>query len=1225
MTMWIVDQQDFLLLRDGTGQRFTAFLDALIRAHGFVHGVGEAVILTSLRTPIADGGVDTEVQRAMPGESTGFLLEPTCWQYKARQFADISDIDLIKEVEKRYAQQLIENGYAYRFAICDDMPAEKQTGWEELLTNRARQMNPRAPVARVVTASQLAAWANQYPALLPAHFRFDAGPVLYFEAWSRNITKVTPTFVALEAWNGTATLVEKHINLIEPAIRATLPLQGMAGVGKTRLVHEVIANLSGAQHLVLYTNDGDDAEYVARSLANDRKTRCILVADECSVTARVNIGKMLKGHTERVRVVCIDNSGERPIGGEEELRLEELAPASVEEVLAKNFPLVPADRRRAYAGLSGGYIRFAADLCERDAEIEAKGHLGPVLPTVQEYYLGRFPDEQARRVVEAIALVQKVGFGEGVSDELDALCQLTGQTPQQILEIAAALKDAPGFVVRTTRYLYVTPEIIARIAFASAWRRWIEGDPDTFLRKIPQILLESFQARVARSASSEVRARTGQFFWASVANLKPADLADENVVDQLATLINTDPDAYLPRLTLLIRDASLEELRKSKGGLGRRGSRRTLVWTAEHLAGFPQYFKQSEEILRRLALAETEERIGNNATGVWKELFRIQLSGSPTPFPERIELLGCLLFSSDAAESMLALEALGETLNVTGTRVVGPSVVAGQLVPPDWRPHSIKEFHDCLEQILALFDRVFEQGTSEMHQHAWPTLARNLRSLLSQGMLPTLKAIARRQPIPDAFLPDILESVEDFLQYECHVESGGVAEDPYCRETAEWLEALTPSQFAARLKAVMGKDPWHHSIREEVSGIPSDIIPLAEELKRDAEKFEAVLPYLNSPDAASAGLLGDALARLDTDAQYLDPILSIATTGGSRALACGYVGRLLTTSPALAERLNAWLDRLEEEAPEVAYFVSLSAPEFSRPLERALRLISAEKLPVQSLQNFIASVLLDRMTPHELSTVLDSLVHAGDPQSLHIAVDFVGHSVQKGRPFDAAEREAMWRTLEASAPVEDRADYWWVRAVQTFAPQAPERACNVAILALTGDDYEKHNRAWGILSIIAKTQPDLVMESVGKILLDEKHGWHLRAGARSGLFESLPFESVHRWLVETGLEGARAIANHLPPPSVNDEGKPQIHPLTEYVLATWGEDETVFGRFAASTHHLQMYAGDVASIRRREAESARPMLSHPIAAIRRWAEHEVALGEEQARQWTIRNEEQFLG
>jgi hypothetical protein len=55
-----------------------------------------------------------------------------------------------------------------------------------------------------------------------------------------------------------------------------------------------------------------------------------------------------------------------------------------------------------------------------------------------------------------------------------------------------------------------------------------------------------------------------------------------------------------------------------------------------------------------------------------------------------------------------------------------------------------------------------------------------------------------------------------------------------------------------------------------------------------------------------------------------------------------------------------------------------------------------------------------------------------------------------------------------------------------------------------------------------------------------------------------------------------------------------------------------------------MYVGDIAATHRKEADRARPFLSHSILAIRRWAEDEVALGEQQARQWTIRNEEQFL-
>jgi len=100
--MWTVDQKDFLLLRDGGGQPFTAFVDALIRVHGFVYGVGEAEILTSLRTNIPDGGVDTQVRQPMPNETTGYLQRPTCWQYKAQRYADMTDAVLLNEIRKPY-------------------------------------------------------------------------------------------------------------------------------------------------------------------------------------------------------------------------------------------------------------------------------------------------------------------------------------------------------------------------------------------------------------------------------------------------------------------------------------------------------------------------------------------------------------------------------------------------------------------------------------------------------------------------------------------------------------------------------------------------------------------------------------------------------------------------------------------------------------------------------------------------------------------------------------------------------------------------------------------------------------------------------------------------------------------------------------------------------------------------------------------------------------------
>ena len=1049
--------------------------------------------------------------------------------------------------------------------------------------------------------------------------------MLYFEAWARNIASATPTFVPVEAWTEKAEQIKNHIDLSQSTPNPIVTVQGLAGVGKTRFVYEIVSRLGAAKTLVLYAMDGVDGETMARYLANHPRTRGILITDECSLNSREKIKNSLSGHRERVRAVCIDNSGDR-LGGVPELWLDKLPFAVVERILEENFPSVGPEQRRTYSKLAGGYVRLAADMCEHDPEIQQQTHFGPATNSIDDYLRLTIPDDKRLRVVEAIALFQKVGFAEEVSGELDALCALTGGNRQEVLEIALAMKDAPGFIAKTTRYLYVTPEIIAVTAFKRGWRRWFEPDPQAVLSRIPSILLPSFQVRLAQSAAPEVRALTGHFFWNTVAGLGASSLADPESTDRLATLVNTAPGQYLPALVRLVSEASLEELRQNRSRPRGWTSRRTLVETAERFVAFPEYFLQAEQVLRRLAMAENEPEFRNNATGVWKQLFKIQLSGTSVPFPERIELLKKLLFSPEAdAERDLAVKALADTLDSTHGRLVGPPVIAGRLVPADWSPGTSGEFRKCLDLIVSLLARVIGHGTSSMKQAAWQIFGQRTRFLLSNGMLPALRAILAGPSIPEIHLPQILECIDNFLQYECGSTSGTLVDDLYCRDVAAWRGSLTPSDFFGRLKAVVGKDPWHHNMREEIDGIPSEITPLAEELKGDPGKLKACLLYLNSSAAPSAGLLGMALARLDREGRLLDGILREAETAKSSAFAVGFVSDLLKTQPEHGGRVNGWLDRMESEAPELAYYLALSVYEVSRPLERTLRMISERKLHVHSLRNFVANSLLDRMSPQDLRTALSLFLDAGDSQSLRIALDFIFHLSARGRLDDSPDTvSAMWRVLEASAVVEDRSNDWWVQIVQRLAKTEPAKACDVALLALTGKDFEKRGQAWCVLHTAAEIQPDLVMRKVGMLLLDPEREWHVRIGTSSGLFQCLPLESVKRWLTTAGILGARVLAHHLQPPSVDSEGSVTVPPLTEYVLRRWGDDETVFARFVASTHHARMFVGDIAATHRNEAQRARAFLSHPIPAIRSWAEQEVARGEALARNWTIQMEEQFL-
>jgi len=162
-------------------------------------------------------------------------------------------------------------------------------------------------------------------------------------------------------------------------------VQGAAGVGKTRLVFEASRHLPGAGELVVLTNDDTRAVEAATWLANVGHLTAILVADECSAQGRFEVANIVTGHQGRIRVIAIDNTGEPPHHGSPGIWLEKIDVPVAEKILTQNYPAVPSERRRAYADLSGGYIRLAADLCSHDSQMSQAGGLGPAIPTVQDY------------------------------------------------------------------------------------------------------------------------------------------------------------------------------------------------------------------------------------------------------------------------------------------------------------------------------------------------------------------------------------------------------------------------------------------------------------------------------------------------------------------------------------------------------------------------------------------------------------------------------------------------------------------------------------------------------------------------------------------------------------------------------------------------------------------------------------------------------------------------
>ncbi len=75
-----------------------------------------------------------------------------------------------------------------------------------------------------------------------------------------------------------------------------------------------------------------------------------------------------------------------------------------------------------------------------------------------------------------------------------------------------------------------------------------------------------------------------------------------------------------------------------------------------------------------------------------------------------------------------------------------------------------------------------------------------------------------------------------------------------------------------------------------------------------------------------------------------------------------------------------------------------------------------------------------------------------------------------------------------------------------------------------------------------------------------------------------------------------------------------LHPLTEFVLSRFAEDEPTFREFCAGVHSIQLYVGSYASAREQEATIAERFFNHPFRRVRGWARREYDSARQEAQQ-----------
>ncbi len=1227
-SLWAIEPDSIRHLRSPGGDKFTRFVDDLIRAQAATAGVVDSDVVTNRRTNLGDGGVDTEVKRSLSVDPTGRFAYPTCWQFKAVAFADVTPQDLRDEVNKPYASELIRRGYAYRFAICDSLTAEKKRTWEDEINAECRKLNPSAAPAFVVTTDDLAAWANRFPFLVSAWFAPEGTLTLPMAEWQGSTRGLTPAFAQVREREGIAEALARHATFNITPHSAVFTVLGEAGVGKTRLVYEALSATSGASQLVGYTLNEEAAESIVYRLVGDRDACGILVADECRLETRVRLEQLASGCKGRIRIIAIDIAGLRGTQGEPDYHLSRMDDRSVERILDQNFPGVPQERRRSYAGLARGFVRLAADLCNYDPM--GSGELGPALVDIDKYYAIRLTPE-SQWAVEALSLLPRVGYRDDKAGELDALAGHVGLDRRRVVELSTSLKNVPGFVAFAGRYLYVTPQVIAQVAFARAWDRWIAPDPERFLGEFPAELLPEFLRAVERNATKDVRRVVGEFFRKRAARLTPAELLESGKVEQLAQLIAVDPDSYLPVLTALLKEATPDQIAmRGPAGAG-KNTRRTVVWLLERLLRFPECYKATEEILFRLAIHESEPDISNNATGIWTQSFGIFLSGTPVPYLDRLSLLEARVFAGGERELSLGVVAIERSLNVPAMFRVNDAVLGTRVPPPEWRPADRKEFSTSEREVLGLLFRMSQSEWPAHRSAAMSVVLRNLRRIVAKGHLAEAQRILGSEGLDDEVLPTAVESIEDFLTYDV-AEPGGTLRFPpeYVEAARRWLRDLPGSSFHSRLVNVVGKDRWRHLDDASMRAWDSELRSLAGDLTETQSLLDAELAWLSSAQARSAFEIGGYVGERDSTGTLLSNVVHAARVGSSTSFGAGYISGLTRSNPLAANAIKLALDQIPREAAGIVLELALASWETTNALARALAFVAAGDLPVAWLGAFRQQAARGEMNAREIRDLLVALnqqVKQGRADAARIATELIAFAfpARSDRAVPADLEPILWETLELTAHTDEFGSHFWKSVLELMAPRDLTRGTEIAATALVSGNMEKKDSAEEFLAVTAGTRPDLVMAALGKRMLDEDTRVLFHVDRFAQVVASLPSDVVHDWLRDAGVIGARRIARHLPLPFLGPSGETVVPEVTALVFGTFEDDDATFREFCLGAHSFQMYSGDIAAQKAAEAEVARRFLDHELRRVREWAAYEMEQSSNEAKRWRQEDEEFGIG
>jgi hypothetical protein len=1013
-----------------------------------------------------------------------------------------------------------------------------------------------------------------------------------------------------------------------------LRIEGLAGVGKTRLALEVFRD-SPLSDLVLYASNPDLIPQALWTYVRSNNVELVLVVDECKYERHLWLREQASPCEGRVRLLTIGQRYQPEDCGTDTpglLNLGRLKDEAMKILVKTSYAGLPDEWVGFVTAAATGFVKIAVALAESLMRAKEPLTVSRLIRSreIRPLLEAMLPDPADRQAMEAVALLRRVGWTDDLAIEGQTVCELLELGWRDTQRRIQRIEDQMGLVSRQGRYVYATPHLLAIWLASETWRRLGHSVMWAFHDNLPNPLARnSFKERIADLGSDESTRPLSDFL-----------LGPNGLFPNLQTLENRGSSRFLRLLAVANPLAGLGAIKRLLLGSSREDmsalleGRTDLIWTLQALAWRADLFRDASHLLLELAVTESRQRqrIGPWATEEWCGLFRIYLGGTSVPMQERLDLLDEAIEDPNERKRLLALQALRTVFAFDETRIGTLDDLGGAPLPTEWHPQDGDEIVTIRRRSLGILAHALNSDLPTAHAQALETLFDVGRSCTRSALVDDFLSLLCRQRLDGAAtrrkarecLGGILEFEQDILS-EFQV-----------RQIEQLDEELAGSSFSDRLHRYFGlrtprdRVDYRLGYEEEQRVKRAQAEVLIEEALHQPDLLETEWDWLFSPDASGVYFIAWTLGNRDESLEWWDYITEEgARKGRSLVFASAYLRGAVEAGRLNREDvLDGWMH--EGSAMALAILdVILRGPISDTDAERLCDLVENGWLDGSWLGGLRFGNAFVSLSLPLVKRMLEGAVARGESEAADAVTSLLQLRLHEKPEEHPVLAPLAWAVLERPEGLRSRgkdtmAAYYAEELAKYMAEEDPVRAAQTVLSLFESEDapISGNYSVFGVLRRATELDPEGVWQLVGARVnphspddqAARRQSFRLRLALGKWFSNLIPVGVLLEWAERHRPNGAITIAN-----MASVYGDP-LNDLARGLLMTFGDDERI-GWALRGCFVSGSFSGPESAWFRGKLETASGWTNDPAPQVSQWAISVVGELQDRIRQTELLEQE----